>query len=101
MRVVNKHTKKFREAVRIIKKDSNHQCLFDKYPQHHDLINSESSNMFSQGLAAAALKYASGFNVHGIRDCAINENVIYSLYPRCSETEDWDHVVKYTCAEEK
>ena len=39
--------------------------------------------------------------MHGTRDCVINKNVIDSSCPRCSETEDWDHVVKCRCAEEK
>ena len=33
--------------------------------------------------------------------CAINKNVIDSSCPRCSETEDWDHVVKFRYVEGK
>ena len=73
------------KAIRIIDAiDSEKQCLFDNQPQQYDLIYSEVRNVFSQGLAAAALKFTLGFNTHGERDCAINRNVIGSSYPRCS-----------------
>ena len=66
-----------RETVRIIDAmDSEKQCSFDKHPQHHDLINNNARNVFSQGLTAVALKRASGFNMHGKRNRAINKNLI-------------------------
>ena len=68
--------------------DSEHHYLFDKYPQHHYLIDGEAKKIFSQGLIAEALKCVSGFNMHGIRDCAVNKNVIDPSCPRCSKTED-------------
>ena len=62
-----------REAVRTIDAmHSEQNYLFDKNPQHHYLIESEARNVFSQGHAAAALKCASGFNMNGMMDCAIN-----------------------------
>ena len=39
--------------------------------------------------------------MHGARYFAINRNVMDLSYPRCSEPEDWDHVVKFRCAEGK
>ena len=91
-----------REAVRIIDAmtSESHYSL-NKCPHQHELIERESRNVISQGLIAAALKCASGFNMHGMRDCTINKNVIDSSCLRHSEIEDWDHVVKCRCAEGK
>ena len=66
-----------RMAVRIIDAmDSETQCLFDKHPQNHDLIDSEVRNVFSRSLIAALLKCTLGLNMHGARCCSINKNVI-------------------------
>ena len=90
------------EAVKIIDTiDSERNQLLDKQPQYHDVIDSEARNVFPQGFTATALKCASGFNIHGTRYYAINENVTDSSCPRCSDTEDWDDMVKYRCNEGK
>ena len=39
--------------------------------------------------------------MNGTRYYAINENVVDSYCPRHIETEDWNHVVKFRCTEEK
>ena len=75
--------------------------MFDKHPQLHDLIDSQAWNVFSQGMTAAALKCSSGFNMHVMKYCSINENVNDSSFPECSETEDWDYLVNCRCAEGK
>ena len=75
--------------------------MFEKHPQHYNFIDSDARNAFSQGLTAAALKCSSGFNMHGTRDCVINKNVIDWSWPRCRETECWDHVLNWRYAERK
>ena len=88
--------------VRIIGAISSESDYFlDKFPQHHKLINNEYKNVFSYGLKAAALKFASGFKMRGTRDFAINKNVIDSSCQRCSEIECLDHTVKCRCTEGK
>ena len=37
--------------------------------------------------------------MHGTRDCAININAIDSSFSRCSDAEDWYHVMKCRCSE--
>ena len=39
--------------------------------------------------------------MRGTKDCTINEYVVDSHYPRYSETEDWNHVVKCRRIEER
>ena len=39
--------------------------------------------------------------MHGKSHCVINKKAIDSSCPRCSETEDWDHIVKFRCVERK
>lgn len=65
-----------RESVIIIDAmDSEHHYLFDKHLQHHDLIDSEARNSFSQTLTVASLKCESGFNMYVTRDYDINKIV--------------------------
>ena len=46
-----------RETVRIIDAiDRENQYLFEKHPQHHNLIDSKARKAFPKGLIAAALK---------------------------------------------
>ena len=78
-----------REALGIIDAiDSKNQCLFEKHPQHYNVIDREARNAFPQGFTATALKWASGFNMYGTRHCVINKKVIDSSCPRHMETED-------------
>ena len=91
-----------REAIRIIDamvRKSHY--LINKHPQHCDLIVNEARKVFSNGLIAAELKCALGFNTHRMQDFSINKHVLDLCCLRCSSNKDWNHAVKCICAEGK
>ena len=75
--------------------------MIENHPKRHNFIEKETRNVFSNVLSATALKYSIGFNIHGKRDCKINQFVVEETCPICSEIEDWNHVIKCSCVESK
>ena len=55
--------------------DSKRNYMVNKQHQHKNIIDSETRNVFPQGMTVEALKCASGFNMHGMRNFAIHKNV--------------------------
>ena len=77
-----------REAIRIIDEiESENQCLFDKWPQHHTIIDREDRSLFSYELKAASLKCALGFNMHRTRNYYINKK--YDWFIMLKMQWDW------------
>ena len=65
-----------------------------------DFINLEARNTFLiKEVTPSVIKCAHGFNHYELRDAMINNKMIGEEYPRCSEVETWDHIIR--CKETK
>ena len=92
--VINRSIK---EAIRIIDaRKSEIECAKEKFGLKANFIDINAREAFkTKSVPASMLKCASGHNHYGVRNQMINNNMVGSECPRCSEPETWDHVI--TC----
>jgi len=94
--VINRSIK---EAVRIIDaKEREYNYAKEKLGYKVSFVDVWAREAFrSKAVTTSMIKCASGFNHYGLRNELINNKMIGSECPRCSEPETWDHVILCHC----
>jgi len=89
-------TNSIKEAIRIAD-GKRHEEVYRrrKFPHSHDMIDGEARVCIPiSRITPSLIKCVHGFNHYGTRSVAINDNEFDESCPRCSETENWEHVVR-------
>ena len=90
-----------KEMIKIIDaKDSERKYAQKKYASKIDFIDLEARNLFlGKSATSSMIKYAYRLNHYSVRDKIINKKLVGSEYPRYSEVETQDYIVR--CREMK
>ena len=90
-------SRSIKEAIRIIDaKKSEMNYAKDRFGAKIEFVDVNAREAFkTKSISTSMLKCASGYNHYGVRHQMINNNMVGSECPRCSDPETWDHVI--TC----
>ena len=95
---INKNivTNSMKEVIRIADgKTLLLEYVKSKYPTNYNFINVEASNLFrNKRVTASMISYSLWFNHYSIRESLINNNLKGGEYPRYSEPETGDYMIK-------